>query len=140
MTTTPGLGRLEVLSTEACERLLEQSQIGRLAVQSGGAPEVFPVNYAVDEGAVVFRTDDGLKLTLAERADVTFEVDGIDAEAREGWSVVIKGRAEEVTVYDRPALRERVSSLLLFPWAEGDKSHWVRIVPRQISGRRISHR
>ncbi len=137
---TPGPGRLEVLSTAESRRLLEGQEIGRLALPTGGTPEIFPVNYAVSGDEIIFRTDEGLKLTLAERGQVAFEVDGIDVEAREGWSVIVKGRAEEVTVHDQPALRERVSALALYPWAEGDRGHWVRIVPNQISGRRITHR
>ena len=133
-------GRLEVLSPDECRRLLAEQEIGRLALPTGGTPEIFPVNYAVSDDDIVFRTDEGLKLTLAERGRVAFEVDGIDTEAREGWSVVIKGRAEEVTVHDKPALRERVSPLALYPWAQGDRGHWVRIVPTQVSGRRITHR
>lgn len=136
----PGPGRLEVLSTDESLRLIAGQEIGRLALPTGGTPEIFPVNYAVSEGDIVFRTDEGLKLTLAERGQVAFEVDGLDPEAREGWSVVIKGRAEEVTVHDRPELRERVSGLALYPWAEGDRGHWVRIVPSQVSGRSITHR
>ena len=137
---TPGPGRLEVLSTAESQRLVAGEEIGRLALPTGGTPEIFPVNYAVSDDEIIFRTDEGLKLTLAERGQVAFEVDGLDTEAREGWSVVIKGRAEEVTVHDQPALRERVSTLALYPWAEGDRGHWVRIRPNQISGRRITHR
>lgn len=133
-------GRLEVISPDECLRLMAGEEIGRLALPTGGTPEIFPVNYALSDGEVVFRTDEGLKLTLTERGNVAFEVDGIDREAREGWSVVVKGRADEVTVHDNPTLRERVSGLALYPWAEGDRGHWVRIVPSQVSGRRIVHR
>lgn len=128
-----------MLSVADCRRLLAEQEIGRLALPTGGTPEIFPVNYAVDGDDIVFRTDEGLKLTLAERGQVAFEVDGIDVEAREGWSVVIKGRAEEVTVHDSPELRERVSTLALYPWALGDRGHWVRIIANQVSGRRITH-
>ncbi|MEM9605984.1 MAG: pyridoxamine 5'-phosphate oxidase family protein [Actinomycetota bacterium] len=133
-------GRLEVMTPDECLQLVAADEIGRLALGTGGTPEIFPVNYALADGEIIFRTDEGLKLTLAEQHQVAFEVDGLDRGAREGWSVVIKGRAQEVTVHDRPELRERVSSLALYPWAEGDRGHWVRIVPSQVSGRRVIHR
>lgn len=129
-----------MMTPDECLALVAAEEIGRLALATGATPEIFPVNYALADGEIIFRTDEGLKLTLAEQHQVAFEVDGLDREAREGWSVVIKGRAQEVTVHDRPELRERVSSLALYPWAEGDRGHWVRIVPSQVSGRRVIHR
>jgi nitroimidazol reductase NimA-like FMN-containing flavoprotein (pyridoxamine 5'-phosphate oxidase superfamily) len=42
--------------------LLAERHLGRLALTDPDGPVIFPVNYAVDEGAVVFRTDPGTKL------------------------------------------------------------------------------
>lgn len=139
MRQTDERGRLRVINRDECESRLADVEIGRLALDTGGAPEVFPVNFAYVDGEIVFRTDEGLKLDLLERAAVTFEVDGIDVERREGWSVVAHGAATEVTAFDKPGLQDRIRALALYPWAEGDKGHWVRIVPTQITGREIVH-
>jgi len=54
--------------------------IGRIAVASpGGPPLVVPINYAVDEGDVVFRTDPAPKLDLPRGLPVSFQVDLVDA-------------------------------------------------------------
>lgn len=127
---------LEMLDREACLRPLAEEEVGRLAVVEGGAPVVFPVNFALDGEAVVFRSDGGTKLAAAERAPACFEVDWFDRGRRRGWSVVISGRLEEVTPYDGAAL-DRVRGLELDPWAAGAKPHWLRLVPGRITGRRV---
>jgi uncharacterized protein len=99
-------------------------------------PVVFPVNFVFDRHMVVFRTDTGTKLDAACRGSrVAFEVDGIDAEAHIGWSVVVRGEAVEVT---DPAELARRRKLPLDPWAPGAKSRYVRILPAVLTGRRIS--
>jgi nitroimidazol reductase NimA-like FMN-containing flavoprotein (pyridoxamine 5'-phosphate oxidase superfamily) len=128
---------LEIIDPDECRRLLAAEEIGRLAVVDGGSPAVFPVNYAVDGDAVVFRTAGGTKLHSGPRGRVVFEIDDFDRDARTGWSVVVAGRLEEVTPYDAETL-ERVTGLPLAPWAQGDKPHWMRLVPDRITGRRIT--
>src|SRR5262249_15027106 len=55
--------QLEVLDRDECLALLARESLGRLAVVSDdGRPYVFPVNFALDGAAVVFRTDHGTKL------------------------------------------------------------------------------
>ena len=71
--------------------------MGRIAFDFEGKVEIFPVNYGMDGGIIVFRTSVGTKLHAATNTAVTFEVDSWDAETGVGWSVVAKGRAEEVT-------------------------------------------
>jgi hypothetical protein len=53
---------------------------------------------------------------------------------RAGWSVLVKGRAVELTTPDD---LQHASRLPLELWALGEKTHWIRIVPREITGRRI---
>jgi nitroimidazol reductase NimA-like FMN-containing flavoprotein (pyridoxamine 5'-phosphate oxidase superfamily) len=130
---------LAVIAPDACRELLAGEEVGRLAIVVGRSPSIFPVNYALDGDAVVFRTAPGTKLDHAERGPAAFEVDGLDREARTGWSVVVHGRLEEVTRFDAATLA-RVSALALYPWAEGAKDHWLRLVPSRVTGRRVSHR
>ena len=125
---------LEVLARDECVRLLEHGHLGRLALVVDGRPVVFPVNYAMDGDAVVFRTAEGTKLHATVGKDVAFEIDGADARYHVGWSVVLTGVGEEVT--DSAAI-DRCERLPVRPWGEGMKSHWVRIRGRAITGRRI---
>jgi uncharacterized protein len=92
---------LQVLSGVECYRLLAAQQVGRLGVDAGHYPVIFPVNYALDGEAILIRTEPGTKLPAADYANVTFEVDDIDRQTRSGWSVLVRGVAEEVTAARR---------------------------------------
>ena len=87
---------IEHLKTAQCWRLLEESSIGRLAVQGAeGVPDIFPVNFTVHSGSVYIRSAPGAKLMdIADRPGVAFEVDGQDGVSF--WSVVIKGTARRL--------------------------------------------
>lgn len=122
---------------EECLRLLATEEVGRLVVVLGGQPLVFPLNYALDGDAVVFRTAPGTKLEAISRALVAFEVDRWASSGRSGWSVVVEGLAQEVTSADAPGLRERLAALPVRPLATGDRLHFVRIVPFSITGSRL---
>lgn len=128
---------IDALDREECVRLLGSQTVGRVVVVDHGAPYVVPVNYAMDGDAVVFRTAVGTKLDAASRSSVAFEVDELDVEARTGWSVVVRGVAQEVTSFDRPDLVSRMAALPLHPWVPGDKPHFIRLAPHTITGRRV---
>ncbi len=115
--------------------LLRGVEVGRLAVVIDGDPEIFPVNYLVDHGSIVFRTADGTKLAAAlAEGTVAFESDGFDSAKNVAWSVVVKGAASEIR-----DLEEKIyaSLLPLAPWHGAPKHRFVRIVPSQISGRQF---
>jgi nitroimidazol reductase NimA-like FMN-containing flavoprotein (pyridoxamine 5'-phosphate oxidase superfamily) len=126
---------IEVLETNACWQFLRDSDVGRLAVSITDHPDIFPVNYVVDHGTVVFRTAEGTKLAGAVlgRA-VAFEIDGYDTDEGDAWSVVVKGHASEIErmqdVFD-------ALDLPLFPWHASPKHRFVRIEPSDVSGRRF---
>jgi nitroimidazol reductase NimA-like FMN-containing flavoprotein (pyridoxamine 5'-phosphate oxidase superfamily) len=126
---------LRPIDRDECLRLLAADEVGRIAVVHGGTPAIFPVNYLLDGDEIVFRTGPGTKLEANGRGQACFEIDAVDRETRSGWSVTATGRLEEVTQYDR-AWRH-VQALPVEPWAEGDRSHWLRLVPSTITGRRI---
>ena len=126
---------MEYLSTAECWRLLSLHPVGRVGVIVDSAPEIYPVNHVVDQQSVVFTTDAGNKLRGLERSPaVCFEADGINLDDCTGWSVLVKGRAVEVTA---PEDLSQVATLPLRSWASDAKPHWVRIVAREITGRRI---
>jgi nitroimidazol reductase NimA-like FMN-containing flavoprotein (pyridoxamine 5'-phosphate oxidase superfamily) len=128
--------RWQELTDDECRKLLGERHLGRLALVDADGPVILPVNYALDEGSVVFRTDPGSKLDAAAAgATVAFEVDATDERDRTGWSVVVRGQAGEVA---EPAELERLRALPLYPWAPGAKGHYVRIRPASVTGRRIA--
>jgi nitroimidazol reductase NimA-like FMN-containing flavoprotein (pyridoxamine 5'-phosphate oxidase superfamily) len=126
---------LEILSPEQCHDLLRRSTVGRVAVTIAALPAIFPVNYAILDGQIVFRTGEGTKLrAAADRAVVAFQIDHFDEATGDGWSVMAIGLAEEITDPDEKAKAERLG---LRPFAGGDRSHFVKIHPEFVSGRRI---
>lgn len=127
------------MDREECLRLLRIDDLGRLAIIQGGAPSIFPVNYAMDGESIVFRTAPGTKLMHGSGSLAAFEIDFVSPEDREGWSVVATGRLEEVGDLDAD-LSERVRHLGVRPLASGVKDHWMRLVPGLISGRRVGTR
>ena len=135
MTVIDGRTWLEHLSLDECWEALAQSSVGRVGVVVDSAPEIYPVNFVVDGHSVVFRTDPGNKLRGLDRSpSVCFEVDLVDPDAKTGWSVLVKGRAVEVTTAEE---QRALVDLPLELWAFGDKSHWIRIRAHEVTGRQI---
>jgi uncharacterized protein len=127
----PGVTDLEA---NACWALLRSHEVGRLALSIHDRPEIFPVNYVVDHGTVVFRTAEGTKLAGSVERGVAFEADGYEPGTGEAWSVVVKGRAEEIS---RGQELLDTADLPLFPWHAAAKQRFVRIVPDEVTGRRF---
>ena len=126
----------EELSPIGCDRHLRTETVGRVAVVVDGHPEIFPVNYAVDEdGAIFFRTDPGTKLdAVATAPTVAFEIDGIDDTHHLGWSVVAVGPARWLSTAEQLV---HADGLGVQSWAPGDKANVVRVTPTKVTGRRI---
>ena len=126
---------MEHLSQPECWALLAAIPVGRIGVLVDSAPEIYPVNFTVEGEAIVFRTDPGEKLRGLDRSpSVCFEIDGIEAASRTGWSVLVKGRAQTVTAAEEV---KRLHDLPLDYWGIGTKARWIRIIPSELTGRRI---
>lgn len=128
----PGIHEIDEAT---CWEMLDRGRVGRLAISIKNHPDIFPVNYRVDEGTIVIKTAPGLKLAAATLgAGVAFEIDELDEAARTGASVVVKGTADEIT-----ALGDLFSAdeLGVDPWASGPKNRFFRLLPESITGRRI---
>lgn len=70
------VGAVKELAERECLELLASRVAGRVALVVAGEARVFPVNYLLDGGGIVFRTDEGSKLDAARTGAVgTFEVD-----------------------------------------------------------------
>jgi nitroimidazol reductase NimA-like FMN-containing flavoprotein (pyridoxamine 5'-phosphate oxidase superfamily) len=139
----PAIGTpvLEQLDEAECRALISPGGLGRLAYSGRFGPTVMPVNYALHEGSIVFRTaqdsptDEDLRTGIAHAEyKVAFEIDDIDLAAREGWSVLIQGAAHHV---DSDAERASVLQAGVEPWAGGTRDLFIRITPDRITGRRI---
>ena len=131
---------LEELGEEECLALIAPGGIGRIAYTSRFGPTVLPVNYAMRDGAIFFRTaengplDVDLRTGIAD-ADyrVAFEIDSLHLDTKQGWSVLIQGPAHHVSGTEEETLRE----VGVEPWAPGPRELFVRIVPSRITGRRV---
>lgn len=112
--------------------LLASVTLGRLATVVDGQPEIFPVNFVVQQHTILLRTAEGTKLSsVVSNQQVAFEADEHTAE--EGWSVVVKGRAY---VLSSSELAEAERAHVL-SWITTPTNRFIRIVPIEISGRRF---
>ncbi|ULN47413.1 pyridoxamine 5'-phosphate oxidase family protein [Mycolicibacterium goodii] len=122
---------VSVLSEEESWRLLASVPIGRFVTTIGTRLEIFPVNFAVQDRTVLFRTAEGTKLITAIMSDrVLFEADG--HTVTDGWSVILRGTAELLQTAEDIAVAERTQ---LMSWTSPAKRRYVRITPKEISGR-----
>lgn len=138
MAVLEGRTWLEVLTPTECWELIASEEIGRVGVLVDGVPEIYPINHTVWNEAILFRTDRGSKLRgLVRNPMVCFEVDGTSPAAKIGWSVMVKGRAVELTAGPDVA---QAAALPLEYWGLGEKPHWIRIEPEAVTGRRIYRR
>lgn len=125
------------LSYEECVGLLASEDVGRLVALVDGYPEVFPVNYGLDDRFVVFRSDSGTKLRAAHHRNVGFEVDHVDPPTGTGWIVMVQGMAEDIAERPPDFVTKRAHALEVQSWAAGDGGRLVRIIPARVTGRRV---
>jgi nitroimidazol reductase NimA-like FMN-containing flavoprotein (pyridoxamine 5'-phosphate oxidase superfamily) len=124
---------VEVLDERECWELLELAPMGRIALAAGGEIDIFPINFAVHDGGLWFRTSPGTKLVeLTVHPEVAVEIDGWDEG--EAFSVVVKGIAERL---EHGSEIDEAERLALQPWAPSPKYRWVRVRPSRVSGRRF---
>ena len=94
---------LEQLSRDECLRLMGSVPVGRIVYTRQALPAVELVNFTLDDGDIIIRTDAGGKLAAATRgAVVAFEADSLDVTGHAGWSVTVVGH---VHGGDRPRRR-----------------------------------
>jgi nitroimidazol reductase NimA-like FMN-containing flavoprotein (pyridoxamine 5'-phosphate oxidase superfamily) len=129
--TPAAAGGIARLDRADCYVLLRGRTLGRVAVKLADDLVILPVYYAVMDDDIVFRTAPGTKLDAAVlKTKVAFEVDG----AMPGWSVLVRGHAEEIR---DSHLAERARQLLGNDWPAGERDELVRIRAEQVTGRRL---
>jgi uncharacterized protein len=122
-----------ILSVHQCWDLLKSVALGRLVTCVNGRPEIFPVNFVVQRRTVLFRTAEGTKLiSAAINNHVVFEAD--EHDVAEGWSVIVKGVARSLRTDEQIEEAERAG---LLSWTAPAKTHYVRVIPEIITGRRF---
>jgi nitroimidazol reductase NimA-like FMN-containing flavoprotein (pyridoxamine 5'-phosphate oxidase superfamily) len=122
-------------------QLLAHGGVGRLVYTSRYGPTALPVTYQTDGESVVLGTwdpalfDEDLRTGIAQAEyQVAVEVDQIDAQAREGWFVLVRGPAHHL---DTEAERAPFTGAGLEPWIEGVPAHFIRVNPTTIWGNRV---
>ena len=131
----------EPLDEAECLRLISAGGVGRVGYSGRFGPTILPVNFALYEQTIVFRTGqhspmgEDLRTGIADAEyKVAFEIDEISPATREGWSILVQGGAHPV---DSETERASVMQSGVEPWAGGEKELFVRVVPTRITGRRI---
>lgn len=123
---------IELLSRNDCLSLLRHASTGCLALATGGAPKLRPVNFVVVDWAIIIRTGEGQILDAArEGRHAAFQVLGTNGFEHTGASVNVAGKLEALET------NELLLGLPLRPWASGQRDRFVRLSTAQISGRRI---
>lgn len=132
---------VEPLDEAECLRLISASGVGRIGYTGRFGPTVLPVNYALYEGTIVFRTGqhspmgEDLRTGIAHaESKVAFEIDEISHATQEGWSILVQGSAHPV---DSEAERASVIRSGVEAWPGGEKELFIRIIPTRMTGRRI---
>lgn len=126
------------LTHQECVELLNAEVVGRVAVHTRIGTRIVPVNYSVVDDAIVWRImPDSELATHGPGVDGVFEVDHVDHDLRQGWSVIAYGVLEFVDDFtevlnvrdaDDPA-----------PWAAGLRPMYMRMRYKDLTGRRIGY-
>jgi nitroimidazol reductase NimA-like FMN-containing flavoprotein (pyridoxamine 5'-phosphate oxidase superfamily) len=131
-------GKIGTLPEDECRILLSTTTVGRIAFVNDEGQQLVPVNFAMIDGVIYFRTlPDGFLAQLARgHDDVAFGVDYHTDTYRHGWNVTVKGAASEVD--DRATINTVLSHERLRPWAGGVRPMVIRVSIDSIAGRRVS--
>ncbi|MCB5180852.1 helix-turn-helix domain-containing protein [Streptomyces antimicrobicus] len=128
---------LVTLDEDECRALLGTHGVGRIGVFTPEGPAVLPVNYVVAGGDIAFRTAAQARAAEAAGTEVAFEIDNIDDVTAGGWSVLAVGELRAVTAPDE--IRHLTATARSQPWAGGPRTHWMKLTPVRLTGRRVAH-
>ncbi|CQD17588.1 putative flavin-nucleotide-binding protein [Mycolicibacterium conceptionense] len=124
---------VEILSEQESWELLGGASLGRLVTAVDDEAHIFPVNFVVQNRTILFRTAAGTKLiSAAINNQVLFEAD--DHSPAEGWSVIVRGIARTLRTDED---MEQAEQAQLLPWTATSKTHYVRVSPVRVTGRRF---
>ena len=137
MTTSQSGTGSRTLTPEECWDLLRVNVVGRVGFDMGHGIRIHPVNYAVNDEAILLRTGEDTELArcvelFSDGALVAFQVDDVDLDRHRGWSVLAQGSIARVDEVEAGRLTAQWSP---HPWAAEAKPLLLRIVPVQVTGR-----
>ena len=124
------------LGRDECLALLQRGGVGRLAFSTPDGLRVVPLNYTTNPGVIAFRTTGDSELGRhGEGADAVFEIDEIDNESEQGWSVLAFGRLE------RPSESDEEWDIRGWrnptPWTGEDRAFHLKLRWTRLTGRRL---
>jgi hypothetical protein len=94
----------EILAPPECLRLLavaaKEDHIGRLAVNGTQSPLVVPLNFTFHDNGALVRIGLGRLSELLPGSTVSFEVDRVEHDKGQAWSVLIRGLASALAPGD----------------------------------------
>jgi nitroimidazol reductase NimA-like FMN-containing flavoprotein (pyridoxamine 5'-phosphate oxidase superfamily) len=130
-------GTFRTIPEKECLELLTTTAVGRVAYMTAEGLQLIPLNFAVIDAEIYFRTaTDSVLDGLAQGNDeVVFGVDHHSQLYRDGWNVTVKGATTRVS---DPDLYEQVMSCSrLHPWAGGTRGVVIHLSRRHVDGRRV---
>jgi nitroimidazol reductase NimA-like FMN-containing flavoprotein (pyridoxamine 5'-phosphate oxidase superfamily) len=130
------MSQIVELTAEECLSLLRTRTVGRIGVATPAGPIIVPVNYALSDETIVFRTlPYGVIANNANLVDVAFEVDSLDEGMQEGWSVLAAGPCRRIE--DSDEVRLIRAEWDPTPWADGHRNLYFRIGWTSLTGRQL---
>ncbi|MGJ9423675.1 pyridoxamine 5'-phosphate oxidase family protein [Aeromicrobium sp. CF3.5] len=135
-TTVTTNSHFTVLTEDECLDLLTTTTVGRIAFVDDEGLQLLPLNFAVVDGEIYFRTDPSSVLhALGEGCAVAFEIDHHSEVSPSGWNVTVKGSTKRVS---DPDLRDHVIvTPALRPWAGGPRGEVIHLSRSSLGGRRV---
>ena len=89
---------MDLMTIEEATDFLSDARVAHLGLATNGKPHVTPMGFVVDDGLILFRSQPGRKLeAIAESQAVRIEVCSFDESTGDWQSVIVSGRAAEVT-------------------------------------------
>jgi hypothetical protein len=126
----------EELTRDECLRLLAGASFGRIVFTSAALPAVRPASHLVVGGELITRAGLGSAITPTAGGAgvvVAYEADQIDSDRLCGWSVMVIGRAHQVTD-EALAARYRES---VCQWGSGEPDTVISIAAEVVTGFRM---
>ncbi|WP_282696568.1 pyridoxamine 5'-phosphate oxidase family protein [Streptomyces sp. CC208A] len=132
-----GSARMEEIDEPECWELLDDHGVGRVAVTADEGPEIYPVNYQITDGDVLFVTAEDTPLAKAADSGraIAFEQDRVDEAFSQGWSVLLVGPARRIA--DRATARRLKDVAYSASWIGDGRDTVVVLTPSRVTGRRI---
>lgn len=131
------MARLEPLTVTECWDRLRSHRIGRIGFDRGRGNRIHPVQYTVDSDTICVMTSRDSELGMFSRlfahgALVPFEIDQVDEDQSEQWSVLVLGRisAQE----NEAGVSDTRDSGTRPP--DGHDELILRLTPVEVTGRR----